>query len=208
VKSLSGQVEKIEEIIINEAKAKAEEIIAKAKEKIQKLLDDAKKEAEKEVNDIINKQKADAEAHARRILSEARLEARLKLLNAKEDIISDVFNEALERLKEFAQSPNYKETLENLIKDAALIIGGGNLEVLLPENTNIKPDLSKIAKEIEKQTGTTISLVISKDKVKSIGGVMVRSKDLSFTVDNTFEARLERMREQLRVGVANILFKT
>jgi len=205
---LSGQVEKIEEIIINEAKAKAEEIIAKAKEKIQKLLDDAKKEAEKEVNDIINKQKADAEAQARRILSEARLEARLKLLNAKEDIISDVFNEALERLKEFAQSPNYKQTLENLIKDAALIIGGGNLEVLLPENTNIKPDLSKIAKEIEKQTGTTTSLVISKDKVKSIGGVMVRSKDLSFTVDNTFEARLERMREQLRVSIANILFKT
>ena len=205
---MSEQIEKIEEIIINEAKAKAEEIITKAKEKAQKILDEAKREAEKEVNEIINRRKADAEARARRIISEARLEARLKLLNAKEEVISNAFDTALERLKEFCQTPEYKEVLENLIKDAAITIGGGNLEVLLSENTNIEPDLSKIAKEIEKQTGTATSIVISKDKVKSIGGAIVRSLDQSFTLDNTFEARLERVREQLRVSVANVLFKT
>jgi len=208
VKCLSEQIEKIEEIIINEAKAKAEEIITKAKEKAQKILDEAKREAEKEVNEIINRRKADAEARARRIMSEARLEARLKLLNAKEEVISNAFDTALERLKELCQTPEYKEVLENLIKDAAITIGGGNLEVLLSENTNIEPDLSKIAKEVEKQTGTATSIVISKDKVKSIGGAIVRSLDQSFTVDNTFEARLERVREQLRVSVANVLFKT
>ncbi len=208
MKCLSEQIEKIEEIIINEAKAKAEEIITKAKEKAQKILDEAKREAEKEVNEIINRRKADAEARARRIMSEARLEARLKLLNAKEEVISNAFDTALERLKELCQTPEYKEVLENLIKDAAITIGGGNLEVLLSENTNIEPDLSKIAKEVEKQTGTATSIVISKDKVKSIGGAIVRSLDQSFTVDNTFEARLERVREQLRVSVANVLFKT
>ena len=208
MKCLSELIEKIEEIIINEAKAKAEEIIAKAKEKARKILDEAKREAEKEVNEIINRRKADAEARARRIMSEARLEARLKLLNAKEEVISNAFDTALERLKEFCQTPEYKEVLENLIKDAAITIGGGNLEVLLSENTNIEPDLSKIAKEIEKQTGTATSIVISKDKVKSIGGAIVRSLDQSFTLDNTFEARLERVREQLRVSVANVLFKT
>ena len=205
---MGEQIEKIEEIIINEAKAKAEEIITKAKEKAQKILDEAKREAEKEVNEIINRRKVDAEARARRIISEARLEARLKLLNAKEEVISNAFDTALERLKEFCQTPEYKEVLENLIKDAAITIGGGNLEVLLSENTNIEPDLSKIAKEVEKQTGTATSIVISKDKVKSIGGAIVRSLDQSFTVDNTFEARLERVREQLRVSVANVLFKT
>ena len=205
---MGEQIEKIEEIIINEAKAKAEEIITKAKEKAQKILDEAKREAEKEVNEIINRRKVDAEARARRIISEARLEARLKLLNAKEEVISNAFDTALERLKEFCQTPEYKEVLENLIKDAAITIGGGNLEVLLSENTNIEPGLSKIAKEVEKQTGTATSIVISKDKVKSIGGAIVRSLDQSFTVDNTFEARLERVREQLRVRVANVLFKT
>lgn len=205
---MGEQIEKIEEIIINEAKAKAEEIITKAKEKAQKILDEAKREAEKEVNEIISRRKVDAEARARRIISEARLEARLKLLNAKEEVISNAFDTALERLKEFCQTPEYKEVLENLIKDAAITIGGGNLEVLLSENTNIEPDLSKIAKEVEKQTGTATSIVISKDKVKSIGGAIVRSLDQSFTVDNTFEARLERVREQLRVSVANVLFKT
>lgn len=208
MKCLGEQIEKIEEIIINEAKAKAEEIITKAKEKAQKILDEAKREAEKEANEIINRRKADAEARARRIMSEARLEARLKLLNAKEEVISNVFDTALERLKEFCQTPEYKEVLENLIKDAAITIGGGNLEVLLSENTNIEPDLSKIAKEVEKQTGTATSIVLSKDKVKSIGGAIVRSLDQSFTLDNTFEARLERVREQLRVSVANVLFKT
>ncbi|MHA1832546.1 MAG: V-type ATP synthase subunit E family protein [Candidatus Baldrarchaeia archaeon] len=41
-----------------------------------------------------------------------------------------------------------------------------------------------------------------------MGGVIVRSKDQLLTVDNTFEARLERLREQLRVNIANLLFKT
>ena len=205
---MSEQVEKIEEIIINEAKEKAENIIAKAKEKAKKVLDEAKREAEKEAEEIINKRKTEAEAEARRILSEAKLEARLKILNAKEQLISEAFDEAIKNLKEFSQSTQYKNALENLIKDAAIIMGGGDLEVLLPENTNVDLDLSKIAKEVGNQTGVKTSLSISKERIRSIGGVIVRSKDRLLTVDNTFEARLERLREQLRVNVANLLFKT
>ena len=205
---MSEQVEKIEEIIINEAKEKAENIIAKAKEKAKKVLDEAKREAEKEAEEIINKRKTEAEAEARRILSEAKLEARLKILNAKEQLISEAFDEAIKNLKEFSQSTQYKNALEDLIKDAAIIMGGGDLEVLLPENTNVDLDLSKIAKEVGNQTGVKTSLSISKERIRSIGGVIVRSKDRLLTVDNTFEARLERLREQLRVNVANLLFKT
>jgi len=205
---LSGDVEKIEEIIIKEAKEKAENITAKAKEQAKKVLNEAKQEAEKAAEEIITKKKAEAESQARRILSEAKLEARLKILNAKEQLISEVFDEAVKRLKEFSQSTQYKITLENLIKDAAMIIGGGDLEILLPENTNVNLDLTKIAREVEEQTGRTTSFTVSKNRIKSIGGVIVRSKDQLLTVDNTFEARFERLREQLRVNVANLLFKT
>jgi len=205
---LSTQVEKIEEIIINEAKEKAENIIVKAREEAKKVLDKAEQEAKREAEEIISKKKTDAEAQARRILSEAKLEARLKILNVKEQLISEAFDKALDKLKEFTQSAQYKSALENLIKDAAIIIRGGDLEVLLPENTNVDLDLSKIAKEVEEQTGVKTSLNISKERIRSIGGVIVRSKDRLLTVDNTFEARLERLREQLRVNVANLLFKT
>jgi len=205
---LSTQVGKIEEIIINEAKEKAENIIVKAREEAKKVLGKAEQEAKREAEEIISKKKTDAEAQARRILSEAKLEARLKILNAKEQLISEAFDKALEKLKEFSQSAQYKTALENLIKDAAIIIRGGDLEVLLPENTNVDLDLSKIAKEVEEQTGVKTSLNISKERIRSIGGVIVRSKDRLLTVDNTFEARLERLREQLRVNVANLLFKT
>ena len=205
---MSTQVGKIEEIIINEAKEKAENIIVKAREEAKKVLGKAEQEAKREAEEIISKKKTDAEAQARRILSEAKLEARLKILNAKEQLISEAFDKALEKLKEFSQSAQYKTALENLIKDAAIIIRGGDLEVLLPENTNVNIDLSKIAKEVEEQTGVKTSLNISKERIRSIGGVIVRSKDRLLTVDNTFEARLERLREQLRVNVANLLFKT
>ena len=205
---MSTQVGKIEEIIINEAKEKAENIIVKAREEAKKVLGKAEQEAKREAEEIISKKKTDAEAQARRILSEAKLEARLKILNAKEQLISEAFDKALEKLKEFSQSAQYKTALENLIKDAAIIIRGGDLEVLLPENTNVNIDLSKIAKKIEEQTGIKTSLNISKERIRSIGGVIVRSKDRLLTVDNTFEARLERLREQLRVNVANLLFKT
>lgn len=205
---MSADVEKIQKIIIKDAKEKAEGIVSKAREKAQKILDEAKEEAKKEAEEIINKKKAEAESQARRILSEAKLEARLKILNAKEQLISEVFEEAIKRLKEFSQSTQYKTALENLIKDAAMIIGGGELEILFPENTNVDLDLTRISSEVEKQTRKSTSFTISKDRIKSIGGVIVRSKDQLLTVDNTFEARLERLREQLRVNIANLLFKT
>ncbi len=205
---MSERVEKIEEIIIKEAKEKAENITAKAKEKAKEVLNKAQQEAEKAAKEIIDRKRAEAESQARRILSEAKLEARLKILNAKEQLISEVFDEAVKRLKGFSQSTQYKAALENLIKDAAMIIGGGDLEVLLPENTNVNLDLAKIAREVEERTGRPTSFTISKNRVRSIGGVIVRSKDQLFTVDNTFEARFERLRAQLRVNVASLLFKT
>ncbi|MCD6164065.1 MAG: hypothetical protein J7J30_01310 [Candidatus Odinarchaeota archaeon] len=125
----------------------------------------------------------------------------------RKEVISNVFDTTL-KVKGILSNPKYKKILENLIKGAAITIGGGNLEGLLPENTNIELNLSKIAKEVEKQTRITTSIVISKNKVKSIGGAIVRSLDQSFTVDNTFEVRLERAWEQLRVNVANVLLKT
>jgi len=125
----------------------------------------------------------------------------------RKEVISNVFDTTL-KVKGILSNPKYKKILENLIKGAAITIGGGNLEGLLPENTNIELNLSKIAKEVEKQTRITTSIVISKNKVKSIGGAIVRSLDQSFTVDNTFEVRLERVWEQLRVNVANVLLKT
>jgi len=41
-----------------------------------------------------------------------------------EEVISKVFDTTLERLKGFCQTPEYKKVLENLIKDAAITIGG------------------------------------------------------------------------------------
>ena len=203
---MSQPAERIEELVLSDAKERAEKVLSEAEKKAKSIVEEARREAEKEAEAIISKKKTEAKAYARRILSEARLKAKLKVLNAKEQLVSEIFDEALKKLKELAQSPTYKDVLESLIRDAAITIGGGDLEILLPSDTNVVLDLDRIAKEAEAETGNKTSLTISDERIKSVGGVIVRSKDKLLTVDNTFESRLERLRERLRVSVANILF--
>jgi vacuolar-type H+-ATPase subunit E/Vma4 len=48
---------------------------------------------------------------------------------------------------------------------------------------------------------------ISKDTVRSSGGVIVRAENGAKWIDNTFEARIERLESKVRDQVASILFE-
>ena len=48
---------------------------------------------------------------------------------------------------------------------------------------------------------------ILKDTIRSMGGVLVRTADGTKWVDNTFDARLERMSSAIRDKIASILFE-
>ena len=194
--------------IREEGEKERERILNEAKERAKKIIEDAKAEAERSKKRAMEEEERRAETEKRRIIQTARLEARRKKWMAQEEMIKEVMNKAVEKIKEVKEKGfgeyKYDEILRNLIKVSAMSAGGGDLEVILSEEDArfiSKKDLDEISKDLG------ASLTLSEERVKSIGGVIVRTKDGQIAVNNTFEKRLERLSDAIRDKVAAIMFK-
>lgn len=204
-------IEKITESLEKEAKEKKEEIIAEAKEKAEEKKSEAREKAEDISGDIIEEGKREAKAMEKRILSSAKTEARRKKLGFKDEMSKKVFEEVDKRLKELKDDrEGYQETTKNLIIDGGIAVNGGDLEVLLPTGESFlsEEEIDELEEKIESETGKETSLDVLEELEKSKGGAIVRKSDRTLQCNNTFEARLERMKNSLRTKVIDELFET
>ena len=62
-----------------------------------------------------------------------------------------------------------------------------------------------VSSAVRKLNKGPVKLTLDEKAVESIGGVMLETSNGSVKFDNTYEARLERMRPTLRKDVARIL---
>jgi len=195
--SQDTEIKKIISKIKEDAEREAEKIKEKARKKEEEILKKAEAEAKSKSDEILNQGKKEAELEKQRILANAKLQAKKIKLDVKEKIIEKSFSLAEEKLKELVSSEEYEKILKDLIREAISTLGREDLEVLC------RKEDEKIVKKIIKDLS---GVELAKDNISTIGGVIVRSKDRQVQVDNTFEARLTRMRDDLRIKVAKILF--
>lgn len=195
--SQDTEIKKIISKIKEDAEREAEKIKEKARKKEEEILKKAEAEAKSKSDEILNQGKKEAELEKQRILANAKLQAKKIKLDVKEKIIEKSFSLAEEKLKELVSSEEYEKILKDLIREAISTLGREDLEVLC------RKEDEKIVKKIIKDLS---GVELAKDNISTIGGVIVRSKDRQVQVDNTFEARLTRMRDDLRIEVAKILF--
>ena len=200
-------LEKMREGIISDAKAEAEEFIEKAKAEAEEILGKAEEKAKKDAQEIVMRGEKDLEAEKRRSLGKVRLAEKMRKLKAMEEHIDRAFDETLERLKKLTGISDYKEILANFIVEGGIGLGGGELEVITRKEDSKDIDVAKLADTIAKETGNATTVSLSGENVNCAGGAIVQLKDGSIVIDNTFEARLERDRRDLRVKIAKILFE-
>ncbi len=204
--AIAVQKEKVEKIIAKieeDARAEAERILSEAKAQAEGIRKEAEAKAQARKAEIISRGKREAEQERARIVANAKLRARKALLDAKEEVIKEAFSRAEKALADVAKEERYPEILKKLILEAIETLGG-DVEILArKEDKKIlsKSFLQEIAREAK------VKVTLAKDTISSIGGVVVRSKDGSAEVDNTFETRLERISAELRSSVAKVLFK-
>ena len=207
---LSAEEERIDQMvedIISNAKLEASKFTKEAKQQTQEILEKAKAVAAEEKENIIETESKVVKELEKQQISSINLQARREILQKKEDEISKAFTSAKDALAKFASKPAYTKVLENLIVEAGIAIGGGNLLVKARKEDKTKlKDLTTIAKEITKKSGTKSSIKLVKETINSIGGVIVLVDDESITIDNTFEARLEQKYRSIRTEVAKSLF--
>jgi len=209
--------EGIDKIISHiEAKADKEisEILLKAQAEADKIIKAAQEKADREAERILSNGKRIASLEEQRIIAETKIDVRRKKMDAQEEAIASSFEEAkkvLEVLAERGKHDNllYKDIMFDLIGSACEIVAGNKLELVFNQRdrkTFKKKMMGELTAFVKKMTGSDISLALTDETIQGLGGVVVRDMEKQVEVDNTLEARLNRLKESIRVDVAKILF--
>ena len=205
---MSSGTSKIVESIMSVAQEKADVIIQDANAEVSQINAKAEKTAEAEKIKILENGKKQSDMRYQQIISEAKMNARRAELGAKEEVIEAAFNQAIGELKIKASSGDdeYKNSLSNMIKEAADEIGGNDLILQLNEadTQKIKDDLSSQGSDSFELEGVKFTLG---EPIDAIGGAILKTANGDIEVNNTIEARLDRFKSILRSEVAEILFK-
>ncbi len=152
-----------------------------------------------EVAKILEGGEREAESIRRQILGSAELEARNSTLRALEDASNKVIQESLSTVTE-KRPEAYQKALARLISEGALVIGK-DAAVLC--NAKDRKVVGSVVKELNEQNG--MELALSDQGIEAMGGVVLQSSDGTIRYDNTLEARLERIKPQLRREIVNAL---
>jgi V/A-type H+-transporting ATPase subunit E len=208
--NMSNGTEKIVSSILSDAKFKADSISEEAENESKSILQEGEKVALMEKEKILEDSKKQSAMRYQQIISEAKMKSRRMELDSREEVIEESFKKAEEKLVEIAssESAEYKESIKNIITEAALEIGGGDLILLLKQEDEAKiiDSISEIENDVKAKTGKETNLEMG-NNINTIGGTIIKTKNGDIEVNNTIEARMLRFKKSLRSEVAHILFK-
>jgi V/A-type H+-transporting ATPase subunit E len=139
-----------------------------------------------------------AESAKRQIIGAAELEARNAQLKSLEKAVNEVFDLAVKEVSE-ASGASYEKALARLISEGVDVIGP-KAKVM-----SSSKDKKAVSSAVRKLSSGNVKLQFDDEPVETIGGVVLTTAGGSVKFDNTFEARLERMRPTLRKEVAGLL---
>jgi V/A-type H+-transporting ATPase subunit E len=208
--NMSNGTEKIVSSILSDAKFKADSLSEEAENESKSILEEGEKVTLMEKEKILEDGKKQSAMRYQQIISEAKMKSRRMELDSREKVIEESFKKAEEKLVKIgaSESAEYKESIKNIITEAALEIGGGDLILLLKQEdeAKIKDSISEIENDVKAKTGKETNLEMG-NNINTIGGTIVKTKNGDIEVNNTIEARMLRFKKSLRSEVARILFK-
>lgn len=194
-------LEKILKAIEDEAKAAADAVIAKANGEAEELLAAAKSEAEKKVSQIAVKSEADVKAALDRAESAAALQERKMILDAKQQIISNIISKAKSALVQLPDS-EYFDIILNMIKLHAhkkpgKILFSSSDKARLPKDFD-----DRLKQALADKKGAT--LTVSDQNAVNGGGFLLIYGDIEENC--TFDALFGTAMENLLDKVNSLLF--
>jgi len=195
--------------ILADADKRAGRALQRAEREAKKILADARKEAEQALAKALNE--AGRLVERMRHVARARVEQDVQALHrqAQADAVLAVRALALDRLRALAGADEYRQVLVNLAVLAIGAMTGEDFELLLREEDEARfgTDLpALIAAEVRARLSREARLSLGPAAKDSCGGLIVRGAAGRQVADQTFEARIERLWEELREPVAAMLF--
>ena len=211
---MTGEGEKrIINRLIQMADEDVSKITAEAQANAEEIRKDAELKANSEAQDIINTGTREARREKQRILADARLKAKRKLMSVQEQLMQAVFEQATRHIQQLVVKGEdgeykYDTIITDFAREAAEIIGQQSLQLSFNQRDKdrFQPLLSNISQSISQSLGKKITLSIAEKTIPTLGGVNVKSEDGTVGVDNTIESRMIRFNEKLKADVTRILF--
>ncbi|MFI5419708.1 MAG: V-type ATP synthase subunit E [Nitrososphaerales archaeon] len=187
--------------VSDEALKEMLESITQSKAVALDLVNRKMNEAQAEAARIADQQKRQAEALRRQIIGSAEMTARNQTLEIVEENLNAAFSQALKKLEFLATDSSYEQVLSSMILEGIEEVGGN--EFVVSANVRDQQIAQKVIDRISMENKVKISrgpTLLS----NSIGGVTIASADGFVTFDNTYEARLERVKPALRKQIAKL----
>jgi vacuolar-type H+-ATPase subunit E/Vma4 len=209
---MESEMHGIVDRILDDSRKKAKSIIKEARKSadmmLEKQKESARQKAGEKVSSMLKKTESDLATIRGTVFTDVRRKASWTVLYEKERLVTNVLDEVKTKLEALSQSKKYISVLETFIVDAGTVLGGGTLEVLLNKRDSTLPlKLNELAKAITEKTEKKTQLKLSKQKIETFGGAVVKTVDDKIVADNTFEAILKRREKELRFKIARILFR-
>ena len=195
-------INKITDRIAAEAREEIAALQAETQEKCREIKASYDQQAQDKYWRILREGSKDGELQAKRLSGAAALEAKKSILAMKQEAVTKVLEEAVERICNLPEA-EYTAFLSKLAGEAAFT---GMEEVIF--NARDKAGCSKAvvkgANEILKKRGLAAKLTVSDTVGDFRGGLMVKQGDIE--VNCCVETLVELSREKLASQIAEILF--
>jgi len=206
------QIKHMMAFIEQEANEKAEEIDAKAEEEFNIEKGRLVQTQRLKIMEYYEKKEKQIEQQKKIQMSNLMNQARLKVLKARDDMISELLNEARQRLANVAKDPaRYAALMDGLLLQ-------GFYQLLEPKVTIRcrKQDVQLVQTSIQKNipiykasVKNNLEVRIDQDNHLSpdiSGGIEIYNADGKIKVSNTLESRLDLMAQQMMPEVRVALF--
>ncbi len=192
------------EEVLREASERATAMIAAAKKEAATILDAARFTArEEEARELKEAQVKGWRAYEE-VMAKGRIEVKKVALQRREEVMNEVFREAEEKLRKYAASNKYRGDLVRLAIGSCKKLGTG--QVLISANERDLRVLRRARARIARALLVEVAGVSFGEPIQAIGGVRVTSADGRIEIDDTFDCRLRRELDVMRVKVARLLF--
>lgn len=185
--------------IIEDAEDKKEVILSEAEKESKKIFDKKTEEAKAAEMIIIEKAEREAASRKERIISNAHLQCRNEKLKAKQEIISEVFEEAIKSLCSLPE-----EDFINFVKKFILNNEITGEQKIILNNEGRKIISKAVLSEVNKELNPKASIILS-EETRNFKGGFILEKD-GIEINNTFEALVDSLKDDLSLEVARELF--
>lgn len=194
--------EQMDNRLIDKTIAQRNQILEKAQveaDKIKTSMEAEKKRIEEMTHQAIqNVIGGELRAVHDRIVGGAQLQGRKTIMEARTEIVADVFTKVEDEIKAIVEGPKYNEYLEKIAIDSISTL---NEDCIVYANEADAAHLSSVMEKL----AVGVKVKVETSPVDIVGGVTVVNVEGTKTIYNTLDTRLANARNRLTAKVAETL---